>query len=66
VQVHLLVRGDAMRASKAMQDRVLRHPAVTVHFNTSVEDAFGDGGHLTGLHLLNSRTGEGAAALPRT
>lgn len=35
-QVHLLVRGDKMRASKAMQDRVLANPRVTVHLNTEV------------------------------
>jgi thioredoxin reductase len=57
-QVHLLVRGEKMRASKAMQDRVLRHPAVTVHFNTGIDDAYGDGKALQGLHLVNTQTGE--------
>ena len=28
--MHLLVRGDKMRASKAMQDRVLANPKITV------------------------------------
>ncbi|KAI3428728.1 hypothetical protein D9Q98_007552 [Chlorella vulgaris] len=56
--VHLLVRGEKMRASKAMQDRVLRHPAVTVHFNTGIDDAYGDGKALQGLHLVNTQTGE--------
>lgn len=35
--MHLLVRGPAMRASKAMQDRVLAHSKITVHFNTGVQ-----------------------------
>lgn len=35
-QIHLLVRGERMRASKAMQDRVLANPRVTVHLNTEV------------------------------
>ncbi|KAG2432738.1 hypothetical protein HYH02_012872 [Chlamydomonas schloesseri] len=55
--VHLLVRGERMRASKAMQDRVLANPRVTVHFNTGVEDAYG-GEVLQGLRLFDTRTGE--------
>ncbi|EFJ50467.1 hypothetical protein VOLCADRAFT_103925 [Volvox carteri f. nagariensis] len=55
--VHLLVRGQQMRASKAMQDRTLANPRVTVHFNTGVEDAFG-GEVLQGLKLFDTRTGE--------
>lgn len=35
--VHLLVRSDHMRASKAMQDRVLANKNITVHFNTGVK-----------------------------
>eukprot|EP00198_Chlamydomonas_reinhardtii_P000472 XP_001689807.1 NADPH-dependent thioredoxin reductase [Chlamydomonas reinhardtii] len=55
--VHLLVRGERMRASKAMQDRVLANPRITVHFNTGIEDAFG-GEVLQGLRLFDTRTGE--------
>jgi len=55
--VHLLVRGDKLRASKAMADRALANPMITVHFNTNVEDATGNG-VLSGLHLVNSKTGE--------
>ena len=57
--VHLLVRGPKMRASKAMQDRVLSNTRITVHFNTAVEDAFGDSkGVMTGLHLVDTQNGE--------
>ena len=35
-EIHLLVRGGAMRASKALQDRVLGNKKITVHFNTQV------------------------------
>lgn len=57
--VHLLVRGAKMRASKAMQDRVLSNPKITVHLNTAVEDAFGDSkGVMTGLHLIDTVTEE--------
>lgn len=37
--VHLLVRGTQLRASKTLVDRVLRHPSVTVHYNTTVVEA---------------------------
>ena len=56
LQVHLLVRGDRMRASGAMQDRVLSNPKITVHFNTEVADAYGDS-LLQGLHLKDTKTG---------
>ncbi|KAF3957619.1 hypothetical protein CMV_017388 [Castanea mollissima] len=32
--VHLLVRRDQLKASKAMQDRVYNNPNITMHFNT--------------------------------
>lgn len=40
--VHLLVRRDALRASKAMADRASNHRNITIHYNTAVEDAYGD------------------------
>lgn len=56
MQIHLLVRSDKLRASGAMQDRVMKHPQVTVHFNTAVDDAYGDS-TLQGLNLVNTKTG---------
>ncbi|KAL6748756.1 hypothetical protein V8C86DRAFT_3114038 [Haematococcus lacustris] len=55
--VHLLVRGSKLRASKAMADRCLANPLITVHFNTGVEDAEGNG-VLAGLQLVDTQTGE--------
>ncbi|MFM9099992.1 MAG: thioredoxin-disulfide reductase [Cyanobium sp.] len=40
-QVHLIVRGDRLRASAAMADRVLANPAITVHWNRQVADCSG-------------------------
>ena len=57
LQVHLLVRGEKMRASGAMQDRVQAHERVTVHYSTRVEDAYGDGKGLAGLRLLEGPDG---------
>ncbi|PSC75479.1 thioredoxin-disulfide reductase [Micractinium conductrix] len=56
--VHLLVRGDRMRASGAMQTRVLDHPNVTVHLNTEIDNAYGDDTGMKGLHLRDAKTGE--------
>lgn len=39
--VHLIVRGDKLRASAAMADRVLVNPAITVHWNSEVMDVQG-------------------------
>ncbi|MEO1145663.1 MAG: thioredoxin-disulfide reductase [Cyanobacteria bacterium J06638_22] len=56
--VHLLVRSDRMRASKAMQDRVLRNPKVTLHWHTEAVDVFGDNSLMTGLKVHNNKTNE--------
>jgi thioredoxin reductase (NADPH) len=56
--VHLLVRGDKMRASKAMQDRVLQHPKITVHWHSEAVDVFGDVGPIKGVRVRNRQTGE--------
>lgn len=56
--VNLLVRRDEMRASKAMQDRVLSNPKITVHWNTEAVDVFGEDGRMTGVKVRNTETGE--------
>jgi len=62
--VHLLVRSNKMRASQVMQERVLSHPKVTVHFNTQVIDAYPDRrGTMAGLSLQNG-TPESLRQLP--
>jgi thioredoxin reductase (NADPH) len=55
--VHLLVRKGQMRASKAMQDRVLKNPKITVHWHTEAVDVYGDT-VMRGLRMKNTRTGE--------
>lgn len=56
-EVHVIHRRDAFRASQIMQDRVLAHPKVTVHWNTVVTDVLGDMG-VTGLMLQDTASGE--------
>lgn len=55
-KVHLLVRRGKMRASKAMQDRVLNNPKITVHWHTEAVDVFGENDRLTGIKVRNSQT----------
>ena len=56
--VNLLVRTDKMRASKAMQDRVLSNPRITVHWNSEAVDVVGNEQHMTGVTIKNRLTGE--------
>lgn len=55
-KVHLLVRRDQMRASKVMQDRVLNHPKIQVHWQTVPLDVSGNG-TLQALRLQHTGTG---------
>eukprot|EP00850_Spirogloea_muscicola_P024561 SM001055S14018 [mRNA] locus=s1055:1:1946:- [translate_table: standard] len=56
--VHLLVRRAALRASKAMQDRLLANPNVTVHHNTEAVDIVDDGkGQMAALRVRSTEDG---------
>jgi thioredoxin reductase (NADPH) len=54
--VHLIVRGDRLRASGAMADRVLANAAITVHWNRQVVDA-GGGSWLESIQLRDTVSG---------
>ncbi|KAF3441194.1 hypothetical protein FNV43_RR15106 [Rhamnella rubrinervis] len=57
--VHLLVRRDQLRASKAMQDRVYNSPNITVHFNTETVDVVSNTkGQMSGILVRKADTGE--------
>jgi thioredoxin reductase (NADPH) len=56
--VHMLIRTETMRASKAMQDRVFKNPRITLHWHTEAINIFGENGHMTGVTLRNTQTGE--------
>lgn len=57
-KVHLIVRRDEMRASKIMQQRVLNTPNIEIHWNTETDEILGDDSGVTGVRLLNNKTGE--------
>jgi thioredoxin reductase (NADPH) len=51
-RVHLIVRSDRLRASKAMADRVLANPAIQVHWNRQIRDCSG-GDWLEAIELVD-------------
>ncbi|MCX7636693.1 MAG: thioredoxin-disulfide reductase [Cyclobacteriaceae bacterium] len=57
-KVHMLVRRDEMRASKIMQKRVFSTPNIEIHWNTETEEILGDESGVTGVRVVNNKTGE--------
>lgn len=55
--VHLLVRRDEFRASKAMVSRVLATPNIVVHYNTETQEILGNCKNVTAVKVLNNKTG---------
>lgn len=54
--VHMLVRRDEMRASKIMQERVLKTPNIKVYWNTETLEILGET-EVTGVKIKNNKTG---------
>ena len=57
-KVFLIVRRDELRASKAMQHKVMNTANIEVIWNHQTEEITGDGKVVTGALLKHSRTGE--------
>lgn len=55
-KVHLIVRRGELRASKAMQARLINHPKAQIHWHTVVKDVLGDE-RLEGVLLEDPRNG---------
>src|SRR5690606_21188107 len=55
--VHRIVRRDEMRASKVMQNRVLKTPNIKIYWNSETEEVLGDG-KVEGVRIGNNQTGE--------
>jgi thioredoxin reductase (NADPH) len=56
-QVNLLVRRDALRASKIMQQRAIDNPKVDIHWNTELQEVLGsDEAGVTGALVKNNKT----------
>jgi thioredoxin reductase (NADPH) len=55
-KVHMLVRRDQMRASRIMQDRVLKAHNIEVHWNSATEEVLGEN-KVEGVRIKNMKTG---------
>ena len=56
-KVHMLVRRDEMRASKAMQHRVTNTPNIDLRYNHEIDEVLGDQ-VVEGLRIFNNQRGE--------
>jgi thioredoxin reductase (NADPH) len=57
-KVYMIVRRDELRASKIMQKRVLNTPNIEVLWDTETEEILGNGDSVTGVRVVNRKTGE--------
>jgi thioredoxin reductase (NADPH) len=55
--VHMLIRKEAMRASKVMQERVMKAPNIKIYWNTETLEILGDN-KVDGMKVKNNKTGE--------
>ncbi|HWK58211.1 MAG TPA: thioredoxin-disulfide reductase [Parapedobacter sp.] len=55
-KVHMLVRRDEFRASKAMQHRVLNTSNIEIHYHTETKEILGDGQNVTGIRVYNNQS----------
>jgi thioredoxin reductase (NADPH) len=55
--VHMLVRKEQMRASKVMQERVLKAPNIKVYWNSETDEVIGES-KVEALRIKNNKTNE--------
>ena len=53
--VHMFIRRDKMRASKVMQDRVIKSPNIKIYWNTDTDEVLGDK-HVEAVRIKNNKT----------
>lgn len=56
-KVHLIVRRDELRASKIMQERILKAENVVIHWNTETDEILGSD-EVDAVRIKNNKTGE--------
>lgn len=57
-KVYLIVRRDVLRASKAMQERVMKTANIEILWNCNTKEILGDEFGVTGALLNNNKTGD--------
>lgn len=55
--VHMFIRRGEMRASKVMQERVMRTPNIKVYWNTATDEIVGEN-RVESVRIKNTKTGE--------
>ena len=53
--VHMIIRRDEMRASKIMQERVLKTPNIRVHWNSETDEILGEN-EVEGVRIYNNHS----------
>ena len=56
-QVHMIVRKGEMRASKVMQDRVIKTPNIKIYWHSETDEVIGDK-KVEAVRIKNNKTGE--------
>jgi thioredoxin reductase (NADPH) len=56
-QVHMIVRRGEMRASKVMQDRVIKTPNIKIYWHSETDEVLGDK-KVEAVRIKNNETGE--------
>ena len=56
-KVHMLIRKSAMKASKIMQDRVIKAENIEIHWNTDTEEVLGEK-KVEAIRIKNNQTNE--------
>ena len=54
----MIVRRDAFRASKIMEERVKKAENITILFNSETDEILGDGQLVSAVRVRNNKTGE--------
>jgi len=57
-KIYMIVRRDELRASKAMQTRVMNTPNIEILWDSKTKEVLGDGKTVTGALIENVKTGE--------
>jgi thioredoxin reductase (NADPH) len=57
-QVTILVRGGEFKATHIIQEKVLSHPQIEVHWHTEIKEFMGKDSKLTRLWVHNNQSGE--------
>jgi len=55
--VHMIVRRNEMRASKVMQERVLKTDNIKIYWDSEIDEVLGDK-KVEGVRIVNNKTGE--------